>query len=183
MPNKYYIGLDQGTTGVTTLLLDEKWNAVSRGYKEIHQFYPNAGWVEHDPLNILYSQLNSITTVLRSGKFSAKDIAGIGITSGILDEQLFGVVIMMTLITTVFAPPALNAVIKSPKKGTNKDVKAEATVSSIWEFKTEEIADLVAYLYLKDLRKEGFFVFTVNSDEGISQARINKTVITRNQKH
>ncbi len=105
-------------------------------------------------------------------------IAGIGITSGILDEQLFGVVIMMTLITTIFAPPALNAVIKSPKKGTNKDVKAEATVSSIWEFKTEEIADLVAYLYLKDLRKEGFFVFTVNSDEGISQARINKTVIT-----
>ena len=105
-------------------------------------------------------------------------IAGIGITSGILDEQLFGVVIMMTLITTIFAPPALSAVINSPKKGTNKEIKAETTVSSVWEFKSEEIADLVAYMYLKDLRKEGFFVFTVDSDAGVSQARINKTVIT-----
>ena len=40
MKKKYYIGLDQGTTGTTTLLLDEKWNVVARGYKEHTQYYP-----------------------------------------------------------------------------------------------------------------------------------------------
>ena len=44
MPKKYFIGLDQGTTGITALLLDENWDAVARGYKEIHQIYPYAGY-------------------------------------------------------------------------------------------------------------------------------------------
>ena len=48
MAKKYYLGMDQGTTGTTTLLLDEKWNLVARGYKEHSQIYPNPGWVEHD---------------------------------------------------------------------------------------------------------------------------------------
>ena len=38
LKKKYYIGLDQGTTGTTTLLLDEKWNVVARGYKEHKQY-------------------------------------------------------------------------------------------------------------------------------------------------
>ncbi len=37
----YYIGLDQGTTGTTTLLLDEQWNVIARGYKEHKQDYRN----------------------------------------------------------------------------------------------------------------------------------------------
>lgn len=80
MPNKYYIGLDQGTTGVTTLLLDEKWNAVSRGYKEIHQFYPNAGWVEHDAEEIWKCACETIQMVISEAHLGTGDtIACIGI--------------------------------------------------------------------------------------------------------
>lgn len=80
MPNKYYIGLDQGTTGVTTLLLDEKWNAVSRGYKEIHQIYPHAGWVEHDAEEIWQSACETVSAVMKEADFKAEDcIACIGI--------------------------------------------------------------------------------------------------------
>ena len=43
MKKKYYIGLDQGTTGTTTLLLDETWNVVARGYKEHTQYDPETG--------------------------------------------------------------------------------------------------------------------------------------------
>ncbi|HNQ97535.1 MAG TPA: cation:proton antiporter, partial [Treponemataceae bacterium] len=45
-------------------------------------------------------------------------IAGIGITAGILNDQLFGVVIMMTLLTTLFAPPLLNATLNLKGRGT-----------------------------------------------------------------
>ena len=80
MPNKYYIGLDQGTTGVTTLLLDEKWNAVARGYKEIRQIYPAAGWVEHDAEEIWESACETVKMVIREGNVTAEDtIACIGL--------------------------------------------------------------------------------------------------------
>ena len=46
------MGIDQGTTGTTVLILDEEWNQLSRGYKEHTQIYPKPGWVEHDPLEI-----------------------------------------------------------------------------------------------------------------------------------
>ena len=48
----YYLGLDQGTTGTTALLLDESWNQIARGHVDIRQYYPKAGWVEHDPIEI-----------------------------------------------------------------------------------------------------------------------------------
>lgn len=48
MARKYYLGIDEGTTGVTAILFDEHWSVAGRGYREITQFYPRAGWVEHD---------------------------------------------------------------------------------------------------------------------------------------
>lgn len=48
MARKYYLGIDQGTTGVTTILFDGFWNVAAHGHREITQLYPCAGWVEHD---------------------------------------------------------------------------------------------------------------------------------------
>lgn len=108
-------------------------------------------------------------------------IAGIGLTSGVLDEQLFDVVIMMTLVTTLIAPPALNLFMKGTKRGTRKEIKSSATVNCHWDFKTEEIADLVTYMLLKDLRKDGFFVLTIDNDAGVYHARMNRMVFTIHQ--
>lgn len=55
----YYLGLDQGTTGTTALLLDESWNQIARGHVDIRQYYPKAGWVEHDPIEIYDSLLEA----------------------------------------------------------------------------------------------------------------------------
>jgi fructose-specific phosphotransferase system IIA component len=98
-------------------------------------------------------------------------IAGIGLASGILNEQLFGVVILMTLITTLAAPPLLNAALKLPGSGTKKPVKDDNSASMVWEFKLDEIADLVIDTLLNNLKKEGFYVQMMNIDEGLSQAR------------
>ncbi|GHV45489.1 sodium:proton antiporter [Spirochaetia bacterium] len=98
-------------------------------------------------------------------------IAGIGISSGILDNSLFGVIILMTLITTLAAPPLLSATLKIPGQGTRKAVKGGDSATAVWEFYSDEIADLVVDILLKDLRTEGFYVQMMNIDDGLSQAR------------
>ena len=98
-------------------------------------------------------------------------IAGIGITSGILSEQLFGVVILMTLVTTLVSPPLLNISLKIHGRGTRKEAGRDDTESVTWDFSSEEIADLVIDTLLKDLKAEGFYVQMMNIDEGLSQAR------------
>ncbi|GHV95618.1 sodium:proton antiporter [Spirochaetia bacterium] len=98
-------------------------------------------------------------------------IAGIGLASGVLSNQLFSVIILMTLVTTLAAPPLLNAALRIPGPGTRKPVKDEDSAQAVWEFENDEIADLVVDILLKDLRAEGFYVQMMNIDEGLSQAR------------
>ncbi|MDR2069831.1 MAG: cation:proton antiporter, partial [Treponema sp.] len=105
-------------------------------------------------------------------------IAGIGIASGILDNQLFGVIILMTLITTLAAPPLLNAALRMPGPGTRKPVKGGDTATALWEFNSDEIADLVVDTLLKDLKAEGFYVQMMNIDDGLSQARKDDTALS-----
>jgi len=98
-------------------------------------------------------------------------IAGIGLTAGILDERLFGIVILMTLTTTLLAPPILNATLRIHGTGTRKPAKGAEAASISWDFPSDEIADLVVDTLLKDLRMEGFYVQMMNIDDGLSQAR------------
>ena len=57
MKKRYIAALDQGTTSSRTILFDDKGKIAAMAQIEFPQFYPNPGWVEHDPRNILSSQL------------------------------------------------------------------------------------------------------------------------------
>ena len=98
-------------------------------------------------------------------------IAGIGLTAGILDEKLFGVVILMTLLTTMVAPPMLTVFLKMPGRGTRKETKVGDSETIRWDFGSAEIARMVNHGLLLDLRSEGFFIQSLNLDEGLSHAR------------
>jgi fructose-specific phosphotransferase system IIA component len=98
-------------------------------------------------------------------------IAGIGMASGILDDRLFGAVILMTLLTTLAAPPLLSAFLRIPGAGSRRPAKTGGSATMSWDFGSREIADLVADNLLKDLKAEGFYVQMMNIDEGLSQAR------------
>lgn len=50
---RYVLALDQGTTGSTALVVSQDGEVVARGYREITQHYPQPGWVEHDPEELL----------------------------------------------------------------------------------------------------------------------------------
>ena len=105
-------------------------------------------------------------------------IAGIGLTAGILDEKLFGVVILMTLVTTLVAAPLLNFSLSLSGRGTKKETSTEDGITLSWDFGSDEIADLVIDMLLKNLRSEGFYVQMMNINEGISQARKGNTVLS-----
>jgi Kef-type K+ transport system membrane component KefB/mannitol/fructose-specific phosphotransferase system IIA component (Ntr-type) len=104
-------------------------------------------------------------------------IAGIGLASGILDGRLFGVIILMTFVTTLAAPPLLSVVLGIAGNGTRKPVKGGNSEPAVWEFRNSEIADLVVDALLKNLRMEGFYVQMMNVDAGLSQARKDDIVL------
>ena len=79
--NKYILALDQGTTSSRTIVFNRQGEIVSKAQLEYPQIYPKAGWVEHNPEEILKSQLRSIAEALINGEIEAKDIAAIGITN------------------------------------------------------------------------------------------------------
>ena len=52
MTQEYIIALDQGTTSSRAVLLDKNANIIEVAQREFTQIYPQAGWVEHNPMEI-----------------------------------------------------------------------------------------------------------------------------------
>ena len=77
----YILALDQGTTSSRAILFDKAGNAVATAQKEFKQYFPQPGWVEHDPEEIWQSQLAVAQEVLFKAKTSAKFVAAIGIAN------------------------------------------------------------------------------------------------------
>lgn len=76
---KLYLGIDQGTTITTALLMNEKWQVVGRGQKEHRQIFPRPGWVEHDPVDIYESCLEAVRLALDHANAEPKDIFCMGL--------------------------------------------------------------------------------------------------------
>ena len=77
----YILALDQGTTGSTALLFDEEGQVVSNAYREVHQFYPQPGWVEQNPQELLRTSLTVAQEALQKGGVAVSQVRGIGITN------------------------------------------------------------------------------------------------------
>jgi glycerol kinase len=77
----YVLALDQGTTSSRAILFDEDGTIAAVAQHEFEQFYPEAGWVEHDPTEILTSQMSCAVEALGTIGARPRDIAAIGITN------------------------------------------------------------------------------------------------------
>ncbi|MCK5767144.1 MAG: glycerol kinase GlpK [Candidatus Atribacteria bacterium] len=78
---KYIMSLDQGTTSSRTIIFNQNGNIVSSVSQEFMQNYPEIGWVEHDPLEIWNSQIETAKLALKKVNLKATDILSIGITN------------------------------------------------------------------------------------------------------
>lgn len=79
MEGRYVIALDQGTTSSRAILVDRAGSMVDCVQRSYPQIYPQPGWVEHNPQEILYSQLGALNELVVRHGLVAGDVAAIGI--------------------------------------------------------------------------------------------------------
>lgn len=77
----YIIALDQGTTSSRAILVNEKGEIKGIAQKEFRQIFPKSGWVEHDPMEILSSQLGVLESLMHDYDVDARSVSAIGITN------------------------------------------------------------------------------------------------------
>ena len=78
---KYIMALDAGTTSERAILFDKNSNIVCVAQKEIKQYYPKPGWVEHDPMEIWSAGVSVMVEAMSMAGISGEDIEAIGITN------------------------------------------------------------------------------------------------------
>jgi glycerol kinase len=77
----YLLALDQGTSSSRSIVFDTRGKIVALAQKELTQQYPQAGWVEHDPMEIWHTQLATAREAIVRAGLVAGDIHAIGITN------------------------------------------------------------------------------------------------------
>jgi len=78
---KYLVALDQGTTSSRAVIFTEGGQMVSSFNQEFPQHYPKPGWVEHDPRDILDTQITALKEAVRLADINPGEIVAIGITN------------------------------------------------------------------------------------------------------
>ena len=81
MSDRYILALDQGTTSSRSLVFDAAGRVVAMAQQEFTQHFPQPGWVEHDPEEILSTQFATAREAVASAGLTMADIAAIGITN------------------------------------------------------------------------------------------------------
>ncbi|RRA49564.1 glycerol kinase GlpK [Acidipila sp. EB88] len=78
---RYVLALDQGTTSSRAILFDHAGKIAGVAQHEFRQIFPDTGWVEHDPFDILTSQLTAAVEVMTRAGVRPRDVASLGITN------------------------------------------------------------------------------------------------------
>lgn len=81
MEKKYIMALDQGTTSSRAIIFNHEGQIIKTAQNEFTQYYPNSGWVEHDPMEIWGTQSGVAREVLETAGIRPDQIGAIGITN------------------------------------------------------------------------------------------------------
>jgi glycerol kinase len=77
----YLLALDQGTSSSRSMVFDESGAIVAVAQREFRQIFPQPGWIEHDPLEIWRSQIDTCRAVLAKAGLQASALGALGITN------------------------------------------------------------------------------------------------------
>ncbi len=105
-------------------------------------------------------------------------IAGIGMTTiyngrPVLDASLFGVAVIMTLLTTLLAPPLLSFMLKYPGSGVRKEGKDMSVVHTAFTFPTQVLAEFILRHLEENLKRENYMLSQLDKESGVMQIRKN----------
>ncbi|HOX87295.1 MAG TPA: cation:proton antiporter [bacterium] len=104
-------------------------------------------------------------------------MAGVGLATGAFAPEMFGVAVLMVVITTMAAPPILVKLLKSPKKVMRKQIKIREIKELVFPFPNEEVTALLTNKVLKIIEAEGFFVSLIDVERQQYQMRRENIVI------
>ena len=106
-------------------------------------------------------------------------IAGLGLSSGFLTQEIFGIGILMTLVTTVVAPPALVGLFTPKAKGVRHPKPSKDRAREIcFELGGEEVADLMLERLVSEFRDEGFFTSLLSKEDHIWEVAMDDMEIS-----
>lgn len=105
-------------------------------------------------------------------------IASIGLGSGILTDQTFGVTIVMTLITTLLAPPIFNRLLKQSGETTRTVVSNQDMETREFEFDSLDLTRFLVSDIISMIRSEGFFVNSAEGERRVFHIRKDRVFIT-----
>lgn len=78
---RYLLAIDQGTTGSTIMLFGDDGRLAARRYREVTQYFPKPGWVEHDPMEIWQGVAELLAEMAAEYQLTRDNLSGIGITN------------------------------------------------------------------------------------------------------
>jgi len=78
---KYILSIDQGTTSSRAILFNKEMKIEAIAQEEFQQYFPNSGWVEHNPEDLFKTVLNTCKEVLKKADTSIENIISVGITN------------------------------------------------------------------------------------------------------
>jgi glycerol kinase len=81
MPGPYLLAIDQGTTSTRALVFDAAARRLGQAARELTQYYPRPGWVEHDADEILRSVRAVVPEALAAAGVAPSDLAAVGVTN------------------------------------------------------------------------------------------------------
>ena len=101
-------------------------------------------------------------------------IAGLGLSSGYLTQEIFGIGILMTLVTTVVAPPALVALFKPRHRGVRRPRPSmDGSREVRFELPNADVAELMMAKLIREFRNEGFFVTCLSPSDHIWEVALD----------
>lgn len=77
----YILAIDQGTTSTRAIVYEATGHKLGQAAKELTQYYPQPGWVEHDPEEIWSAVRETVPAALAEARIDARQLAGIGVTN------------------------------------------------------------------------------------------------------
>ena len=77
----YILAIDEGTTGTTSLLINNEGQVVAKAYQEVHPLYPQPGWVEEDAEELFQKAIAGAHEAIQKAGIDISQVKGIGITN------------------------------------------------------------------------------------------------------
>jgi mannitol/fructose-specific phosphotransferase system IIA component (Ntr-type) len=105
-------------------------------------------------------------------------IAGIGLSTGSIGEDMFGVSVMMVLLAILVAPPLLEKVLKIEASGTTEELGESNLITTLFEYPSEELTEFLVTKIILEMKEEGFYIHTMDAGKKIYQMRKEEMFIT-----